>query len=203
MGAKRGTERENQLLVAAGFESTDEEEDLWTKEGVWYGRNAALQSARRTLRATTGTDVLDEEAFWTHSGVFRLRPAGFVVCTRMGIWVSEKTSSRQFVDRGTPSSRCTLAATVEVPSIRKLLGDRGFGQKVGIGEMKGVMLGYWVILVGIVFDVVGTVWDAIDDLTGEVALRVLLTPERLKLLGIAIAILGLFLGLRMGLRRQG
>ena len=62
MGAKRGTERENQLLVAAGFESTDEEEDLWNKEGVWYGRNAALQSARRTLRATTGTDVLDEEA---------------------------------------------------------------------------------------------------------------------------------------------
>ena len=46
MGAKRGTERENQLLVAAGFESTDEEEDLWNKEGVWYGRNAALQSAR-------------------------------------------------------------------------------------------------------------------------------------------------------------
>ena len=63
MGAKRGTERENQLLVAAGFESTDEEEDLWNKEGVWYGRNAALQSARHTLRATTGTDVLDEEAF--------------------------------------------------------------------------------------------------------------------------------------------
>jgi len=83
-----------------------------------------------------------------------------------------------------------------------LLGDKGFGQKVGI-EMKAIMLGYWVILVGIVFDVVGTVWDAIDDLTGEVALGGLLTPERLKLLGIVIAILGLFLGLRMGLRRQG
>ena len=69
--------------------------------------------------------------------------------------------------------------------------------------MKAVMLGYRVILVGIVFDVVSTVWDAIDDPTGEVALRVLFTPERLKLLGIAIAILGLFLGLRMGLRRQG
>ena len=52
---------------------------------------------------------------------------------------------------------------------RKLLGNRGFSQKVGIGT-KAVMLGYWVILVGIVFDVVGTVWDAIDDLTGEVAL---------------------------------
>ena len=36
--------------------------------------------------------------------------------------------------------------------------------------MKAIMLGYWVILVGIVFDVVGIIWDAIDDLTGEVAL---------------------------------
>ena len=63
MGAKQRTERENQLLVAAGFESTDEANDLWSKDGVyWFGRNAALQSARRTLRATTGTDVFDEEA---------------------------------------------------------------------------------------------------------------------------------------------
>ncbi len=62
MGPKQGTKRENQLLVAAGFESTDEEEALWIKDGVWYGRNAALQSARRTLRATTGRDVFDEEA---------------------------------------------------------------------------------------------------------------------------------------------
>jgi hypothetical protein len=36
--------------------------------------------------------------------------------------------------------------------------------------MKAVMLGYWVVLVGIVVDVVGTVWDAIDALTGEEAL---------------------------------
>ena len=68
--------------------------------------------------------------------------------------------------------------------------------------MKAIMLGYWVILVGLVFDVVGTVWDAIDDLIGEVALGGLLTPERLKFLGIAIAILGLVLGLRLGLRRR-
>ena len=65
------------------------------------------------------------------------------------------------------------------------------------------MLGYWVILVGIVLDVLGTVWDVIDDLTGEQALGGLLTPERLKFLGIAIAILGLVLGLRIGLRRRG
>ena len=64
------------------------------------------------------------------------------------------------------------------------------------------MIGYWVILVGLVLDVVRIVWDAIDDLTGEEALGGLLTPERLKFLGIVIAILGLVLGLRLGLRRQ-
>ena len=68
--------------------------------------------------------------------------------------------------------------------------------------MKAVMLGYWVILVGIVFDVVGTLWDAIDALTGEEALGGLLTPERLKFLGIAIVILGLVLGFRLGLKRR-
>jgi hypothetical protein len=69
--------------------------------------------------------------------------------------------------------------------------------------MKAIMIGYWVILVGLLFDVVGTVWDAIGDLTGEEALGGLLTPERLKFLGIVIAILGLVLGLRMGLRSRG
>jgi len=68
--------------------------------------------------------------------------------------------------------------------------------------MKAIMIGYWVILIGLVLDVVGTVWDAIGDLTGEEALGGLLTPERLKFLGIVIAILGLVIGLRMGLRRQ-
>ncbi len=68
--------------------------------------------------------------------------------------------------------------------------------------MKAIMLGYWVILVGVVLDVVGTLWDAIDDLTGEEALGGLLTPERLKFLGIAIVILGLVLGFRMGLKRR-
>ena len=68
--------------------------------------------------------------------------------------------------------------------------------------MKAVMIGYWVILVGIVFDVVGTIWDAIDDLTGEEALGGLLTPERLKFLGIAVVILGLVLGFRGGVRRR-
>jgi hypothetical protein len=57
-------------------------------------------------------------------------------------------------------------------------------------------------LVGVVLDVAGTVWDAIDDLTGEEALGGLLTPERLKFLGSAVIILGLVLGFRLGLRRR-
>ena len=68
--------------------------------------------------------------------------------------------------------------------------------------MKAIMIGYWIILVGVVLDVAGTVWDAIDDLTGEEALGGLLTPERLKFLGIAVIILGLVLGFRLGLRRR-
>ncbi len=68
--------------------------------------------------------------------------------------------------------------------------------------MRTVMIGYWVILVGIVLDIVGTIWDVIDDLTGEEALGGLLTPERLKFLGIAVVVLGLVLGFRLGLRRR-
>ena len=41
------TEGENRALVAGGFESPDEEDDLWSKDGVyWFGRNAALQNYR-------------------------------------------------------------------------------------------------------------------------------------------------------------
>lgn len=68
--------------------------------------------------------------------------------------------------------------------------------------MRAVMLGYWIILVGAILDVAGTVWDAIDDLAGEEALGGLLTPERLKFLGIAVVILGLVLGFRPRSRRR-
>jgi hypothetical protein len=34
---------EEKALVAAGFETTDDEDDLWKKDGVWFGRDAALQ----------------------------------------------------------------------------------------------------------------------------------------------------------------
>jgi hypothetical protein len=68
--------------------------------------------------------------------------------------------------------------------------------------MRPVMLGYWVILVGVVLDIVGSIWDVIDPLTGEEALGGMLTPEILKFLGIVIVILGLVLGFRLGLRRR-
>jgi hypothetical protein len=68
--------------------------------------------------------------------------------------------------------------------------------------MRAVMLGYWVILVGVVLDIVGTIWDIIDPLTGEQALGGILDPELLKFLGIALVILGLVLGFRLGLRRR-
>jgi len=68
--------------------------------------------------------------------------------------------------------------------------------------MRAVMLGYWVILVGVVLDIVGTIWDIIDPLTGEQGLGGIPAPELLKLLGIVIVILGLVLGFRLGLRRR-
>jgi hypothetical protein len=38
------TDSDDQALVASGFERRhDEEADLWSKDGVWFGRNAALQ----------------------------------------------------------------------------------------------------------------------------------------------------------------
>ena len=62
MRANQQTERENQVLVVARFVPTDQEDDLWSKDGVWFGRNAALQSARQKLCTQTGSDVVDEAA---------------------------------------------------------------------------------------------------------------------------------------------
>ena len=62
MEAKQRTDRENRILVAAGFKSTDEKDALWTKDGAyWFGRNAALQSVRRTVCGLTCKEVSDEE----------------------------------------------------------------------------------------------------------------------------------------------
>ena len=57
------------------------------------------------------------------------------------------------------------------------------------------MLGYWVILVGVILDVV-------EPVTGETAAGGLLTPEWLKFIGIVVVVLGLLLGFRLGLKRR-
>jgi hypothetical protein len=68
--------------------------------------------------------------------------------------------------------------------------------------MKAVMLGYWVIFLGVVLQVFAFLWDVVDDLASEEALGGLLTPERLGILGLGVVILGLVLGFRVGLRRR-
>jgi hypothetical protein len=68
--------------------------------------------------------------------------------------------------------------------------------------MKAVMLGYWVIFLGVVLQVFALLWDVVDDLAREEALGGLLTPERLGILGLGVVILGLALGFRLGLRRR-
>ena len=67
--------------------------------------------------------------------------------------------------------------------------------------MKTVMLGYWVIFLGVVLQALGLLWDAVDDLVGEEAVGGWLTPEWLGILGLGVVIVGLVLGFRLGLRR--
>ncbi len=45
-------DREDFALAAAGFEPTEEEGTLWRKDGVLFGREAALQRARKDLSDT-------------------------------------------------------------------------------------------------------------------------------------------------------
>jgi hypothetical protein len=68
--------------------------------------------------------------------------------------------------------------------------------------MKAVMLGYWVIFLGVVLQVFALLWDVVDDLAGEEALGGLLTPESLGILGLGVVIIGLVWGFRLGLRRR-
>ena len=67
--------------------------------------------------------------------------------------------------------------------------------------MNAVMLGYWLIFLGVVLQVLGLLWDAVDDLFGEETLGGWLTPEMLGILGLGVVIVGLVLGFRLGLRR--
>ncbi len=64
------------------------------------------------------------------------------------------------------------------------------------------MLGYWVIFAGVVLEIFGIIWYAIDELTGEEAMGGLLTLERLTILGLAEVILGLVSGFRLGSSRR-
>jgi hypothetical protein len=45
-GEELWTDSENRDLVDGGFDGSSEEDDLWSKDGVWFGRNAALQNCR-------------------------------------------------------------------------------------------------------------------------------------------------------------
>ena len=42
-------EQEKRALLAAGFEPDKQGSNLWRKEGVWFGRKAALQKVGATL----------------------------------------------------------------------------------------------------------------------------------------------------------
>ncbi len=53
-----------------------------------------------------------------------------------------------------------------------------------------------------ILNILGTIWDVADELFGEEAFGGLLTPERLKFLGMAVAAVGLIVGFGLGLRRH-
>jgi hypothetical protein len=55
--AKKKIEQENRVLLAAGFQPEDEGKNvLWRKNGMWFGRTAALQTAMRVMRESTESD---------------------------------------------------------------------------------------------------------------------------------------------------
>jgi hypothetical protein len=64
LGAGQWAESENQALVAAGFALMNEEYNLWSKDGVLFGRKAALQAAGQALHPSSAKDkdVFNEEA---------------------------------------------------------------------------------------------------------------------------------------------
>jgi hypothetical protein len=70
-------DREDFALVAAGFEPT-EEGTLWRKDGVWFGREAALQSAHKERRAGARSMTPPNEKMPVKSGV----PLGYVSTKR-------------------------------------------------------------------------------------------------------------------------
>jgi len=58
-GVAKLTKREDSVLLAEGFEPVGG--DLWRREGIYYGREAALQYAHSTLRQHAVRAANDEE----------------------------------------------------------------------------------------------------------------------------------------------
>ena len=58
-GVAKLTKREDSVLLAEGFEPAEGE--LWRREGIYYGREAALQYAHSTLRQRDVRVANDEE----------------------------------------------------------------------------------------------------------------------------------------------
>ena len=52
-------QKEDGLLVAAGF-TTEEGDDVWRKDGVYFGRGAALQNAWREWHEHKGRNTSEE-----------------------------------------------------------------------------------------------------------------------------------------------
>jgi hypothetical protein len=51
--------KENSTLLEASFEPLEDDGILWEKNGVWYGRQAALQKALRKLHEEDGVYLFD------------------------------------------------------------------------------------------------------------------------------------------------
>jgi hypothetical protein len=58
-GVAKLTKRENSVLLAEGFKPVGG--DLWRREGIYYGREAALQYAHSTLRQHAVRAANDDE----------------------------------------------------------------------------------------------------------------------------------------------
>ena len=55
----RSHSKEESALLWAGFVPLEEDMLLWEKNGVYYGRQAALQETLRELREEYGVDLYD------------------------------------------------------------------------------------------------------------------------------------------------
>jgi hypothetical protein len=51
--------KEESTLLGANFEALEDDGILWEKNGVWYGRQAALQKALRKLHEEDGVYLFD------------------------------------------------------------------------------------------------------------------------------------------------